>query len=136
MVLWSVHQNFNSDFFLDCLQKTLPNGGYVVLDHHRVHMSRQSQTGMRDMNVTPIYLPKRSPDLCPLDFAIWSEVLKRFQKRNAAPLGAGGRQYAAMVKRLTLCGRRLSSDFLLKVTGNFHKRLSSLARSSGARIRE
>ena len=76
-------------------------------------------------------IPKRSPDLSVLDYAIWAEVNKRLRRQESKWPNGKKETRAAYVKRLKLTIRSLPEDFLLKSIRDMARRCQRLYEAKG-----
>ena len=86
------------------------------------------------INVLP--LPKRSPDLNPLDYAFWAELSKRLRKqeRRFSPRFVESKE--AYVARLRRTAMNFSEETLTKMVCSMKRRCQALKRARGGNFEE
>ena len=63
-VLWEDYSKFNSEYFclfLRKIKKDCPQAKVVLLDHHKVHTSKEVSLDAKRTGLEPMFTPKRSP---------------------------------------------------------------------------
>ena len=76
-------------------------------------------------------IPKQSPDLSVLDYAIWAEVNKCLRRQESKWPNGKKETRAAYIKRLKLVMRSLLEDFLLKSIRVMARRCQRLYEAKG-----
>ena len=76
-------------------------------------------------------IPKRSPDLSVLDYAIWAEVNKRLRRQESKWPNGKKETRAIYVRHLKLTIRSLPEDFLLKSIRDMARRCQRLYEAKG-----
>lgn len=123
IVLWSYHKSFHAAYSCQQLKLNKKKHGLkrVVLDCHKVHSSRKVAAWCEANSVQRIFVPKRSPDVSPLDFAMWRQVESHMaKKKRKEPF----KKWFSRLKRTArrVCGK----PYISKVLRNFVKRLNVL----------
>ena len=81
-------------------------------------------------------IPKRSPDLNVLDYAVWSNINKRMRQQEAkwpATKRETRREYLDRLKKTAV---NTSKPFLLKAVGDMKKRCGLLLKAKGGLFEE
>lgn len=81
-------------------------------------------------------IPKRSPDLSVLDYAIWAEVNKRLRKQETKWPKGKKETRASYIKRLKLTIRSLPKEFLLSSIKDMARRCQRLYEAKGCFFEE
>ena len=90
----------------------------------------------RDLGIEVLGIPKRSPDLNPLDYAFWSEVNSRLRKQEskfASDFKEARRAFVARLRRTIL---RIPPATLANMVGNMKRRCELLKLANGAHFEE
>ncbi|CAE7464626.1 Ikbke [Symbiodinium natans] len=84
-----------------------------------------------DAGLLVFEIPKRSPDLSVLDYAIWTEINKRLRRQESKWTKGKKETRAAYIKRLKLTARSLPKDFILNSIGDMARRCQRLYEAKG-----
>ena len=106
---------------------------YRVLEDNdpRGYKSGKAQAAKAEHGITAVPFPRYSPDLNPLDFAIWNEVEARMIKNTPKHLET----VAAYKKRLRLTALRLPSQFVVKAVRSIPARMKAVVAAKGGNIK-
>ena len=115
------------------LRRNYPNKrSHTVLEDNDPtgYKSAAGETAKRDSNIQVFEIPCRSPDLNPLDFAIWAEVNKRMRQQELTwkKKKETRNQYLARLRRTA---QGLDRPFVDKAIGNMAVRCERLYRAKG-----
>ena len=94
------------------------------------YKSKLAKATKEKLKIEPIRFPRYSPDLNPLDFSIWNEVLRRMNEQKA-PANEGKTAY---MKRLRLTALRLPKDYIRKTVLSIKSRAKAVADNLGGDI--
>jgi hypothetical protein len=94
------------------------------------YKSKKAKATKEKLKIEPIRFPRYSPDLNPLDFSIWNEVMRRMTLREA-PANESKEAYK---KRLRLTALRLPKDYIRKVVLSIKSRAKAVADNKGGDI--
>lgn len=86
--------------------------------------------------LTVLKIPKRSPDLNVLDFAIWSEVERRMRLLERKWPAEKRETREAFGKRLDRTAKNLPEAFINKSVGHLHERCQRLYEAKGGLFEE
>ena len=100
------------------------------------YKSRAGIKAKADAGITTLDLPKRSPDLNPLDFAFWAHLNKRMRKTEADWPVSRKETRAQYIARLRRTALATPSAFLTSIVGSLHKRCGQLAAAKGNHFAE
>ena len=81
-------------------------------------------------------LPRRSPELNPLDYTVWAEINKRMRKQEASWPQGKRETRAEFLKRLRRIAMNLPSDFINNAFGDLEKRCAQLKKAKGGHFVE
>lgn len=81
-------------------------------------------------------LPKRSPDLNPLDFAFWAHLNRRMRAAESTWPVSRRETRAQYVERLRRTAMSTPLEFLARITGTLAKRCAQLAAAKGGHFAE
>ena len=106
---------------------------YRVLEDNdpRGFKSGKAQTAKAELGITAVPFPRYSPDLNPLDFAIWSEVEARMVKNMPKKVET----VAEYKKRLRLTTLRLPSELVGKIVRSIPARMKAVVEAKGGNIK-
>ena len=76
-------------------------------------------------------IPKRSPDLNPMDYCIWSEINRRMRRQEVKWANAKRESRAQYLKRLRRTAKNLSRDFVTSAIGDMKRRCQRLFEAKG-----
>ena len=85
-----------------------------------------------ELNIEAVPMPAYSPDLNPLDYTLWEEILGRMQNNTPKNIES----VAAYKKRLRLTALRLPSRVVTKAVGAMPKRMASIVAARGYSIKD
>jgi len=106
---------------------------YRVLEDNdpRGFKSGKAQTAKAELGITAVPFPRYSPDLNPLDFAIWAAVEARMIKNTPKKVET----VAEYKKRLRLTALRLPSEFVKRAVCSIPKRMKAVVEAKGGNIK-
>ena len=126
-----------SDLYEDVIIKVLrrqrgEKSKYKILEDNdnTGYKSKLAKATKEKLKIEPIRFPRYSPDLNPLDFSIWNEVLRRMNLRDA-PANESKEAYK---KRLRLTALRLPKAYIRKVVLSIKSRAKAVADNKGGDI--
>ena len=88
------------------------------------------------LGVNALEIPKRSPDLNPLDYAFWSEVNTRLRKQEAKFADSYTETRCTFARRLRRTILRIRPDTLRPMVANMKRRCMLLREASGRYFEE
>ncbi|CAK0866119.1 unnamed protein product [Prorocentrum cordatum] len=100
------------------------------------YKSRSGMAAKKSAGIQTLDLPKRSPDLMPLDFAYWANLNKRMrgqEKDWPASKTETRAQYLARLRRTALA---TPSEYIHSIMGSLHKRCGLLVEAKGGHFAE
>ncbi|CAK0792892.1 unnamed protein product [Prorocentrum cordatum] len=100
------------------------------------YKSRSGMAAKKSAGIQTLDLPKRPPDLMPLDFAFWANLNKRMggqEKDWPASKTETRAQYLARLRRAALA---TPSEYIRSIMGSLHKRCGLLVEAKGGRFAE
>ena len=100
------------------------------------NMSKKGIAAKAAGNMEVLRIPKRSPDLNVLDYAIWSEVERRMRKGERNMKTSRRETRAAFEKRLDRTALALPASFINKAVGNMRERTQRLYKAKGGLFEE
>jgi hypothetical protein len=89
-----------------------------------------------DSKIEPFAIPKRSPDLSVMDYAIWSQVNRRLRKQEASWKKGKKETRCQYVARLRRTAMRLPTEFIVKSIGDMVRRCKRLHEAKGGYFEE
>ncbi|CAE7522337.1 F52C9.6 [Symbiodinium sp. CCMP2592] len=106
---------------------------YTVLEDNDPtgYKSSKGLAAKHEAQIGVLEIPKRSPDLSVLDYAIWKEVNKRLRKQEKTWSGAKRETRPQYLKRLKRTIRNLPKAFLEDSIGDMVRRCKRLYESKG-----
>jgi hypothetical protein len=111
---------------------------FVILEDNDPtgNMSKKGLAAKTAMRLNTLKIPKRSPDLNVLDYAVWAEVEKRL-RRQERKMGADKHETRAQFEqRLDRTARQLPASFINDAIGNIQKRCQLLHKAQGGLFEE
>jgi hypothetical protein len=99
----------------------------------------RSTKGMKakaDSKIEIFAIPKRSPDLSVMDYAIWSQVNRRLRKQEASWKTGKKETRCQYVSRLRRTAMRLPKEFIVKSIGDMVRRCKRLYDAKGGYFEE
>ena len=132
-VIWRVPHKCTSKEFcaaLSPLRRYSVASRRILLDNHKSHTSGLARQFMKHKKVKPIYLPPRSPDLMPLDFAGWQMIESRMAPSTARETKE------QFCKRLHSAANSLTRHDVLSILQGFVKRIRAVAENAGGHYNE
>lgn len=133
----------NSRSYIDVIKKVTKNkrAKTICVDNHTSHTSKFTRSKLVEMGVKAIQMPKRSPNLMPLDFCVWSivrqrmnsvEQSKNFQKKYKNK----NETLSAYKKRLKNCAAKIPPKIVDKIWGEWKRRFNLCFNAHGDHFRE
>ena len=98
--------------------------------------STRGKNAKANAKLSVFTIPKRSPDLNVLDYAIWSEVERRMRKGERNMKTSRRETRAAFEKRLDRTALALPASFINKAVGNMRERTQRLYKAKGGLFEE
>ena len=95
------------------------------------YKSAKGISAKRAAGLNVFQIPKRSPDLSVLDYAIWAEVNKRLRKQESKWPKGKKETRVSYIKRLKLTIRSLPKEFLLSSIKDMARRCQRLYEAKG-----
>ena len=89
----------------------------------------------KELGLTPIGMPKRSPDLQPMDYSIWSEI-NRAMRKSESRMGQRAESKRDHIARLQQTAESLSPDLLRGAQRSLKRRLQMCFKARGYLFRE
>ena len=123
-----------SEPFKTALNKSWPGKRkHVVLEDNDPtgFQSRKGKDAKMACKIETLSIPKRSPDLNPMDYCIWSEINRRMRRQEANWAAAKRESRANYLKRLRRTAQNLSSSFISQAVGDMRRRCQRLYEAKG-----
>lgn len=118
------------------LEKEYPNvrGNWRVLEDNDPsgYKSTKGLAAKAETGITTLDLPKRSPDLNPLDFSFWAMVNKKMRKTEAKWPKAKRETRAAYLARLKRTAQSMSSQYITNIVGALAGRVQQVIEAGGS----
>ena len=96
------------------------------------YKSKKGIAAKESNKIDVLEMPKRSPDLMPLDYGFWAEVNKRMRKREQS-FGRNFRETrAAYLTRLRRTATSMPKSFLEPLVKSLKRRVVALHEARGA----
>ena len=125
----AVYQNLLKKHFLPWLRKNYPPGSYVFQqDGAPSHTAKSTQAFLTSEGIEfwpPSMWPPSSPDLSPLDYAIWSRMVREVNAERHKNMDS-------LKKAIKKSWRNMDDAFIKRVTGRFRDRLERVLEGHGA----
>ena len=86
--------------------------------------------------ITILEIPKRSPDLSVMDYAIWKQISRTMRKQERRSKKSKRESRAEFLARLARVARGLPSSFINKAVGNMKERCLRLYEAKGHHFEE
>ena len=100
------------------------------------NQSKKGLQAKRDAKLEVLHIPKRSPDLNVLDFAVWSEVERRMRKQEKKWPASKRESRKAFERRLDRTAKHLPEEFVKKSIGDLQRRCELLVQAKGGLFEE
>ena len=114
------------------------NPTWVVLEDNDPtgYKSTAALKAKKDSGITTLDLPKRSPDLNPLDFRIWHEVNRRMRATEQKWTAAKKETRDQYVARLGRTARSIPKSFVKSAVGDLARRCKLVIKAKGGHFEE
>ena len=134
LVLFETYKKFNSKYFVEMMLKMKKKHGVrrIVCDFHKAHTSKYTRTALAENGMELIFLPKRSPDLSPLDFCCWHKIETTMSKYKGGDESM--KRWLTRLKRTS--HRAINKTYVLSVLESFKTRLEKCIDRNGNRFSE
>ena len=115
-----------------------PQRKYCVLEDNDPagNRSAKGRDAKKAARLDVLELPKRSPDLNVMDFAVWSEVERRLRKQEKKWPTNRRESRAEFERRLNRTAKGLPKEFVDKSIGDLQRRCESLYAAEGGLFEE
>lgn len=118
-----------------CLEREYPHvlGPWRVLEDNDPtgYKSSKGLEAKKEAGIISLDLPKRSPDLNPLDFSFWSEVNKKMRATERNWPKSKRETRKAYLSRLRRAAFSLSGDYITNIMGALEGRVQQLKAAKG-----
>ena len=121
------------------LQKASPNKkSWTVMEDNDPtgYKSRKGLAAKSKAHIKTLVMPKRSPDLNPLDYSVWAEVNRRMRKQEATWPSTKKKSRDVYLARLRRTAFNLPPTYINKVMGSMAKRCAQVIKSMGGHFPE
>lgn len=128
-----------SEVLTPALQATFPGQrSFTILEDNDPsgYKSKAAVAAKAENRLKVLELPRRSPDLNPLDYGFWAEVNKRMRRQERAFPSGKHETREAFIARLKRTATRMSPEYLSKLVGSMKRRCSALEAVAGADFQE
>ena len=95
------------------------------------YKSNAAQEAKKRNNIEPLSLPRRSPDLNPLDYSVWAQINRKMRAQEAKFAKTKKETRAEFLRRLRRCAMGLSSDYVNETIGDLRSRCQKLVAAKG-----
>ena len=105
---------------------------YTILEDNDPtgYKSKVVEQAKADLGIEPIEFPTYSPDINPLDYALWAEVEARMQK-GKAPRNETATAYKARLRRTAMA---IPEKVIRKMLADMKPRVESIYKHKGGHI--
>ena len=146
--VWSDYgPKWNGQVAADCYKGPLLNGlkkafpqqrSYSVLEDNDPtgFKSRKGTTAKKAVNINVFAIPKRSPDLNVLDYAVWKAVTMKMRKQERRFPRSKRETRAAYIARLRRAALSLPSSTISKAIGDMKRRCELVYQAKGGHFEE
>ena len=98
--------------------------------------SKKGIAAKRTARLDVLEIPRRSPDLCVLDYAIWSEINRRMRRQEQKWAKGKRETRAQFAARLRRTAMRLPKDFIAASVSDMKRRCERILEAKGGLIEE
>ena len=98
--------------------------------------SKKGIEAKRQAHLEVLHIPKRSPDLNVMDYAVWAEVERRMRAQEKKWPASKAETRTAFARRLDRTARGLSNDFIDKSVMDLQRRTKRLLDAEGGLFEE
>jgi hypothetical protein len=105
---------------------------HVCGDNHRTHTSAHTRDALAAARIRHTFIPPRSPDLSPMDFSMWSEIIRRMTRQERSWPASHRETIPQWMERLRRTAQRLPEVFLRKVYTKWRRRMRACLSVRGA----
>ena len=98
--------------------------------------SKAGLAAKRLAKINVLQIPKRSPDLSVMDYAIWKQITRRMRLQERRFKKSKRETRAQFLARLSRTARNLDSSFIDKAIGNMKERCRRLHEAKGRHFEE
>ena len=130
-------------FYADVVSKAIeqhygPKRKYCILEDNDPtgNRSAKGMDAKRAANLEVLALPKRTPELNVMDFAVWSEVERRLRKQERSWPTSKRETRAEFERRLNRTAKALPKEFIDKSIGDLKRRCERLYVAKGGLFEE
>ena len=123
-----VYQHYLRKTFLPWVREAYPDGNYVLQqDGASYHTSNSTAQFLREEEV-PFWeksmWPPSSPDLNPLDYAIWSYMARRVNNKRHSNMDS-------LKRTIRKVWKEMEEEFIISITGKFRSRVERVLEGEG-----
>ena len=131
-------RNLYQDVMAPALKKQFPRRRLCVLEDNDPtgNTSKTAIAAKRDCNITVFEIPKRSPELNVMDFAVWSEMEKRLRAQERKWPQSRRESREQFIKRVSRTAQRLPPSFISRSIMNLKERCRRLFEAKGGLFEE
>lgn len=123
-----------------CLARQYPGvkGNWRVLEDNDPagYKSAKAKDAKKASSITTLDLPKRSPDLNPLDFNFWAAVNRKMREEERGWPASKKESRAAFIVRLRKAARSFPSEYINGIVGAIAGRCHKVVAAKGGHIAE
>ena len=130
-------------FYTEVVRKAIeqhygPKRKYCILEDNDPtgNRSAKGMDAKRAANLEVLALPKRTPELNVMDFAVWSEVERRLRKQERSWPTSKRETRAEFERRLNRTAKALPKEFIDKSIGDLKRRCERLYAAKGGLFEE
>ena len=139
--LWSgdAAAHLYADVVRPALEKQFPaKRSFCILEDNDPtgSLSKEGVAAKVSAKLTELKIPKRSPDLNVLDYAVWSEVERRMRVQERSWPASKRESREQFGKRLDRTAKSLPAEFINKSIANLHERCQRLYTAKGGLFEE
>ena len=136
VILWHRYQKFNSEVFCKAVGAVCDKYGVhrVLLDMHKVHTSKATQSYFEKKGIELVYVPPRSPDLSPCDYGLWNDIERRLMPQVAKMKGTVSHE--TYQSALFKVAKSTDENFVKGLVSSMKSRISKTIAAKGARFQE
>ena len=122
------------------LEKAHPTvrGSWRVLEDNDPtgYKSGRAEAAKKEVGIQSFNLPKRSPDLNPLDFSLWAEVNKRMRAKEQDWPKSKKESRKEYLARLRRAAMSLPPEYINRIIGALERRTQQVTHAQGGHFAE
>ena len=115
-----------------------PPGNWRVLEDNDPtgYKSGRGEAAKTDVGIQAFSLPKRSPDLNPLDFSFWAAVNKKMRQQEKGWPKAKRESRTEFLARLRRTATKMPTTYITRIIGALERRCQQVVQAKGGHFAE